>query len=84
MRVRLVLGLLGLAAETIEIDHAGGALERSEFRALNPFGEVPVLSTARRALTNCEAILVYLARRYGAHWLHRSAPRTSPPACSNG
>lgn len=69
-RVRLMLGLLGLAAETIEIDHAGGALERSEFRALNPFGEVPVLVDGETRLRDSQAILVYLARRYGApHWL---------------
>lgn len=74
-RVRLMLALLGLAAQIVEIDHRGGALERNPFRALNPFGEVPVLEDGALVLRDSQAILVYLARRYGApHWLPLDPP----------
>ncbi len=69
-RVRLMLGLLALNAEWIEVDYRHGALETAEYRALNPFGEVPVLVDGETHLRDSQAILVYLARRYGApHWL---------------
>lgn len=69
-RVRLMLGLLGIRAETIEVDHGGGQLDSAAFLALNPFGEVPVLADGDVRLRDSQAILVYLARRYGApHWL---------------
>jgi glutathione S-transferase len=69
-RVRLMLALLGLAAELVELDHHGGELESPAFRGLNPFGEVPVLADGEVRLRDSQAILVYLARRYGAaHWL---------------
>ena len=69
-RVRLMLSLLGREAEWIEVDHQGGELESARIRALNPFGEVPVLVDGDVRLRDSQAILVYLARRYGdAHWL---------------
>ena len=69
-RVRLMLSLLGLRARVADVDHRGGALDRPPFRALNPFGEVPVLEDGPLVLRDSQAILVYLARRYGApHWL---------------
>ena len=69
-RVRLMLGLLGLQAELIEVDHDRGELESAAFRALNPFAEVPVLADGEVRLRDSQAILVYLARRYGPdHWL---------------
>ena len=69
-RARLMLALLGLKAHIVDVDHRGGALERAPFLALNPFGEVPVLEDGALVLRDSQAILVYLARRYGApHWL---------------
>jgi glutathione S-transferase len=69
-RVRLMLGLLHLEAETIELNHEAGDLGRDSFRALNPLGEVPVLVDGEVCLRDSQAILVFLAARYGApHWL---------------
>lgn len=69
-RVRLMLSLLALEADMIEVDHRTGALDSAAFRALNPFGEVPVLVDGETRLRDSQAILVYLARRHGApHWL---------------
>lgn len=36
------------------------------FRALNPFGQIPVLQDGDLVLADSNAILVYLAKRYGA------------------
>jgi len=69
-RVRLMLSLLGLGAEVVDVDHQGGELERAAFRALNPLGEVPVREDGALVLRDSQAILGYLAKRYGApHWL---------------
>ena len=74
-RVRLMLGLLHLPYALVAI--AGHeALADPAFRALNPFGEAPVLVDGEVVLRDSQAILVYLARRHGgAHWL----PATSAP-----
>ncbi len=69
-RVELMLGLLGLASERIDVDLMQGEQKRPEFLALNPFGQVPVIDDDGFVLADSNAILVYLARRYGAdHWL---------------
>jgi len=69
-RAQLMLSLLGLAHECIEVDLMQGAHKRPEFLARNPFGQVPVIEDDGFVLADSNAILVYLARRYGAaHWL---------------
>ena len=73
-RVELMLSLLGLATRKIDVDLLQGEQKRPEFLALNPFGQVPVIEDDGLVLADSNAILVYLARRYGAeHWLP-SAP----------
>ena len=69
-RVRLFLSLLGLPFETIDVDLAAGAQREPAFLALNPLGQVPVIDDDGTVLADSNAILVYLAKRYGdAHWL---------------
>ncbi|AIO35055.1 hypothetical protein DM39_4459 [Burkholderia cenocepacia] len=69
-RVRLFLSLLGLPFETIDVDLAAGAQREPAFLALNPLGQVPVIDDNGTVLADSNAILVYLAKRYGdAHWL---------------
>lgn len=69
-RVRLFLSLLGLPFETIDVDLAAGAQREPAFLALNPLGQVPVIDDGGIVLADSNAILVYLAKRYGdAHWL---------------
>ena len=65
-RVELFLSLLGLPYECIDVDLAGGAHKRPEFLAKNVFGQVPVLEDGPVVLADSSAILVYLARQYGA------------------
>jgi glutathione S-transferase len=69
-RARLFLGLLGIPYELIPVDLAAGEQNRPEFRALNPFGQVPVLDDDGVIIPDSNAILVYLAKKYDrADWL---------------
>ncbi|PAJ79828.1 glutathione S-transferase family protein [Burkholderia ubonensis] len=69
-RVRLFLSLLGVPFEVVDVDLAAGEQRRPVFLALNPFGQVPVIDDGGIVLSDSNAILVYLAKRYGdAHWL---------------
>ncbi|XZG69369.1 glutathione S-transferase family protein [Chitinibacteraceae bacterium HSL-7] len=69
-RVELMLSLLQLPFDCVDVDLAGRAHKSAEFLALNRFGQVPVIDDAGVILADSNAILVYLARRYGApQWL---------------
>ncbi|WP_323122331.1 glutathione S-transferase family protein [Burkholderia alba] len=69
-RVRLFLSLLGLPVEVVDVDLRAGENRRPPFLALNPFGQVPVIEDGDTVLSDSNAILVYLAKRYGdAAWL---------------
>jgi len=64
-RVELLLSLLELRFETIDVALEAGEQKSPPFLALNPFGEVPVLEDGALCLSDSNAILVYLAQRYG-------------------
>jgi glutathione S-transferase len=69
-RAELMLSLLQLPTELILVDLANGAHKQPEFLALNPFGQVPVLDDQGVVLADSNAILVYLAQKYGnGRWL---------------
>lgn len=70
-RARLMLALLGLKAETVEIDLRGGAQKQPDFLGLNAFAQVPVLEDGETVIADSNAILVYLAGKYDAtkRWL---------------
>jgi glutathione S-transferase len=71
-RVKLFLSLLGLPFDEITVDLPNGAHKQPDFLALNPFGQVPVIDDAGTVLADSNAILVYLATRYGdENWLPR-------------
>jgi len=72
-RVELFLSLLRLPFERIDVDLANGAHKSPNFRAKNPFGQVPVIEDGAVTLADSNAILVYLAARYDetGHWLPR-------------
>ncbi|MUV24175.1 glutathione S-transferase [Burkholderia thailandensis] len=77
-RVELFLSLLGLPVEFVDVDMRGGANRRPEFLALNPFGQVPVIEDGEFVLFDSNAILVYLAKRYGdPSWLPDDPPRAA-------
>jgi glutathione S-transferase len=69
-RARLFLSLLDVPHEAIELDLAAGAHKAPDFLALNPFGQVPVLDDDGTIVADSNAILVYLAKRFGrTDWL---------------
>jgi len=69
-RAELMLSLLQLPTELIFVDLAKGAHKTPEFLALNPFGQVPVIDDGGTIVSDSNAILVYLAKRYGSDdWL---------------
>ena len=69
-RAHLFLGLLGVEYELAHVDLASGAHKQPDFLALNPFGQVPVLEDGPVVIPDSNAILVYLAKKYGrTDWL---------------
>lgn len=69
-RVQLMLGFLGLPVQLVPVDLRTKEQKTPAFLAKNPFGQVPVLEDGELVLADSNAILVYLAARYGApYWL---------------
>ncbi|MCF6431514.1 glutathione S-transferase [Leisingera sp. MMG026] len=68
-RVELFANLAGIAHEVINVDLAGGEHKQPAFLALNPAGQVPVIEDGSTVITDSNAILVYLARKYAPSWL---------------
>lgn len=69
-RAELMLSLLQLPTDLIFVDLAKGEHKQPEFLALNSFGQVPVLDDQGMVLADSNAILVYLAQKYGnGRWL---------------
>ncbi|AZD05401.1 glutathione S-transferase family protein [Pseudomonas chlororaphis] len=69
-RVELMLSLLGLPFELVFVDLAKGEHKQADFLALNSFGQVPVIDDQGVILADSNAILVYLAQKYGqGRWL---------------
>lgn len=70
-RARLMLALLGLKAETVDVDLRGGAQKQPGYLAMNAFGQVPVLEDGETVIADSNAILVYLAGKYdrSGKWL---------------
>ena len=69
-KIRLYCALLGLSLELVPIDFMGGAHKKSPLIDMNSFGEIPILEDGDVCLRDSQAILVYLARKYGGEsWL---------------
>jgi glutathione S-transferase len=72
------MSLLGLKHQLIPIDLMAGKHKSPEFLRLNSLGQVPVLTDGDLTLADSQAILVYLARRYGNEaWLPNDAESLS-------
>jgi glutathione S-transferase len=69
-KVRLFAALLGLPLELVPINLGAGEHKQQAYLDKNPFGQVPYLEDGTVGLRDSNAILVYLARKYGGDsWL---------------
>ncbi len=70
-RVELMLSLLGLPTEFIFVDLKQGAHKSPDYLGgINSFGQVPAIDDNGTVLADSNAILVYLASKYGkGQWL---------------
>jgi glutathione S-transferase len=69
-KVRLFAALAKIPLEIIPVDFMNGEHKRAPLIDLNPLGEVPILDDAPVVLRDSQAILVYLATKYGGEsWL---------------
>jgi glutathione S-transferase len=64
-KVRLLLSFLSLSYQARPVDLASGEQRSPDYFRLNPFGQVPVLDDDGVIIRDSQAILVYLAKRYG-------------------
>ena len=73
-KVRLLAALLGVALDTVPVDFLEGAHKKPPLVDLNAFGELPVFEDGGVVLRDSQAILVYMARKWGGEsWLPTDA-----------
>jgi len=63
-RVRIALNLKGIDYESRQVDLREGAQTSANYRAINPFGLVPILEIDGHKLTQSLAIITYLDNKY--------------------
>jgi glutathione S-transferase len=64
-KVRLFCALIEIPVEIVPVDFANGAHTKSPLIELNPLGQLPVLEDGDIVLRDSQAILIYLARKFG-------------------
>lgn len=72
-RIQLFAALAGINYELVEVDLLAGEHKKEPFLSLNPAGQVPVIEDGETVISDSNAILVYLARKYAPNWLPESA-----------
>jgi glutathione S-transferase len=65
LRVLWAVEEMELPYEIVGMDHPNHDLDSASFRALNPFGQLPVIDDDGVVVTESGAILLYLARKSG-------------------
>jgi glutathione S-transferase len=65
LRVLWALEEMELPYEIVGMDHPSRDLDSPAYRALNPFGQIPVIDDDGVVVTESGAILLYLARKSG-------------------
>ncbi len=68
-RIELLAKLAGINHELVEVDLLAGEHKKPPFLSLNPAGQVPVIEDGQTVVSDSNAILVYLARKYAPDWL---------------
>lgn len=64
-KVRLMLNFLRLPYKTYDLDLSNNEQKQTDYLTLNPFGQAPVLDDSGLIIRDSQAILVYLASKYG-------------------
>lgn len=73
-KVRLLCAVLGVPLEIVPVDFLAGAHKKPPLIDLNPFGEIPIFDDGGLVLRDSQAILVYVARKWGGDaWLPTDA-----------
>lgn len=69
-RVELMLAFLDIPYETVDLDMANGAHKAPEYLAISPFGQVPAIDDNGTTLSDSNAIITYLNKKYndGYEW----------------
>ena len=73
-KVRLLCALAQIPIELVSVDFMAGEHKTPKYLAMNPLGQVPILQDGQGesmlTLWDSQAILVYLASKYGGEaWL---------------
>jgi glutathione S-transferase len=68
-RVELLVNLAGINHELVDVDLLAGEHKKEPFLKLNPAGQVPVVEDGETVVSDSNAILVYLAKKYAPDWL---------------
>lgn len=68
LRVLWAAEEMGLPYEIVGLDHPNHDLDSPEYRAVNPFGQIPAIDDDGVIVTESGAILLYLARKRGKLW----------------
>lgn len=68
-RVELFANIAKIKHEVVHVDLPSGEHKKEPFLTLNPLGQVPVIEDNGVVLSDSNAILVYLARRYAPDFL---------------
>jgi len=73
-KVRLLCALLHVPVEIVPVDFMAGEHKRSPLLDKNPFGEIPIFEDDGVTLRDSQAILIYVARKWGGEaWLPTDA-----------
>ncbi|MBA3880017.1 MAG: glutathione S-transferase [Sphingobium sp.] len=73
-RARLFLSLANVPVEIVDVPLRQGAHKSPEFLKINPFGQVPALVDGDVIVADSNAILVYVAKKFGkTDWLPEDA-----------
>lgn len=69
-KVRLLCALLGVPLQLVPVDLRSGEHKKPPMIDLNPFGEIPIFQDGDVVLRDSQAILVYIAKKWGSEsWL---------------
>jgi len=73
-KVRLFAALANIELDIVPVDFINGEHKSDAMLALNPWGEIPVLTDGDITLRDAQAILIYLARKHDLEsWLPADA-----------